>query len=316
MRNENLDRTMDHLAEGKLLILDGGLATEMEARGLNLDDPLWSFRQVMEAPAVVKAVHRSYLEAGADIILAASYQGTVQALQAEGCSVSEAETLLLRSVALAQEARATFLAQAPLSQRIAPLVAASIGPYGAYLADGSEYRGVYGLDAAALHAFHAKRFRLLAQSTADLLACETLPCLQEAKVLADLAAETAVPRTWLSFACRDGQSISDGTPFAACAELVAASPGVVALGINCTAPQHVSSLLRMARATGLSKPLVVYPNAGEVYHPATKSWVGDRKVEDFTRQAREWVALGAQVIGGCCRTGPGHVQALREAFSL
>ena len=305
------------LSEQGLLLLDGGLATELEAEGYDLDHPLWSFRLVAERPDAIVRVHGAYLEAGADLIIASSYQGSIPGLVANGYSESEARELLGRSIDLAVNARDAFWIKPENglgNGRRKPLVGASIGPYGAYLADGSEYRGNYGLSRAAMHDFHAERFGIFAVSQADFIACETLPGLGEGEVLAALAMQTDVPKTWLSFACRDGHFTCEGQPIAACAELVEASTGLIGLGINCTAPQYVASLLRTVRATGFSKLLIVYPNSGEQFVLAHKSWSGDRDAVTFVQLAREWAALGAQIIGGCCRTGPGHICALRIAF--
>ena len=303
------------LERQKVAILDGGLATELEARGHDLADELWSARLLIEAPDEIRRLHLDYLEAGADCIVSASYQASFAGLARRGLEADAAEDLLRRSVDLARAARAELWRDpAKRAGRQPPLVAASVGPYGAALADGSEYTGDYDLDAAGLARFHRRRLQVLATSGADLLACETIPSALEARVLAGLLGELPEARGWISFSCRDGEHLSDGTPIAAIAAEVAASDRVIAVGVNCTAPRHVGALISaIARVT--AKPILAYPNSGERYDARTGRWLagGDRSAPIFATAA-DWVARGARVLGGCCRTGPEHIRALRRAL--
>jgi homocysteine S-methyltransferase len=303
------------LSGGGTLVLDGGLATELERAGFDLDHPLWSARVLRDAPEAIVAVHAAYLDAGADCITTASYQATVPRLMREGLTDIQARALILRSVDLAQQARATYWdASRSRSARPCPLVAASVGPYGAFLANGAEYTGDYDLDEAGLVDFHRERLCLLADSSADLLACETIPSAAEARALTTLLAETPSARAWLTFSCRDGQRLRDGTPFVESVRALAPLPQVVALGVNCTAPDDVEALLSAA-APVTSKPLVAYPNSGEQYDAATKTWRGPSAVADWSGLARSWRRAGARLIGGCCRTGPRHVAAIRKELA-
>lgn len=298
-----------------VLILDGGLATRLEARGGDLDDPLWSARLLPEGEEggdEIRAVHREYLDAGADCIVTASYQATIQGFGARGIAAARAEELIRRSVTLAVEARDAFWrVEANRAGRLEPLVAASVGPYGAYLADGGEYRGDYDAGVAELIRFHRARWRVLAESGADLLACETIPSRDEALALLALLDETPERGAWFSFSCRDGERISDGTPLAEIAGEAVGHPGLLAVGVNCTSPEHVPSLLGRLR-TVTDVPLVAYPNSGETYDAVSKRWTGER-VADFGAAARAWVAAGASVVGGCCRTGPRDIATIRRA---
>jgi homocysteine S-methyltransferase len=296
------------LSGGGTLVLDGGLATELERAGFDLDHPLWSARLLSERPDAITAVHRAYLEAGADCITTASYQGTIEGFRREGATPAEARGLLRRSVELALEARDAFG-----SDRPRPLVAASIGPYGAFLADGSEYTGDYELDLGGLLGFHRERMRLLQGAGPDLLACETIPSAVEARALALLLAELPGARAWVSFSCRDGSRLRDGTPFVDAVRTVAAVPAVVAVGVNCTAPSHVLALLRAA-ASVTDKPLVAYPNSGETYDAGARTWRGASEPLNWGERARAWRDAGARLVGGCCRTGPDHVRAVRAAL--
>jgi len=293
-------------------ILDGGLATELEARGHNLADPLWSAKILLEQPEAIRQVHSDYLRAGADCIISASYQASLQGLTARGLSQAKAADLIRFSVQLAIESRDQFWAITDnRRQRLRPLVAASVGPYGAYLADGSEYTGAYDLDEAGLREWHRPRWGILAQSGADLLACETIPSLAEAKALRQLLLETPEMPAWMSFACQDGRRINDGTPLAECVQLLNDVPNLVAVGINCTPPRFLPDLITAVQ-TNTDKLIIVYPNSGEEYDAVTKQWLGQSEPSEFGTISREWRKMGALLVGGCCRTGPAHIQQIRD----
>ena len=201
----------------------------------------------------------------------------------------------------------------PAPRGDAPSPRPAWGPYGAFLADGSEYSGDYGVGREALRSFHAPRWEILASAT-TLFACETLPSLVEAEVLLDLLEATPEVRAWMSFSCRDGSHLSDGTPIAEAAARCADRAGVIAVGVNCTAPRFIPSLIREIRRVAADLPLVVYPNSGETWSAEDRSWRGDADPLDFAAAARRWRELGATLIGGCCRTGPEHISALRAAL--
>jgi homocysteine S-methyltransferase len=293
-------------ARARPLVLDGGLATRLEAYGRDLGGGLWSARLLAEEPEVVRRVHRDYFEAGADVAIAAGYQASVPAFTARGYGRAEAERLVVRSVELALAERDAFGSG---------LVAAGVGPYGAALADGSEYTGAYDLDEDGLYRWHRDRWRLLTGAGADLVACETIPSLAEARALARLIRETPGVRAWVSFSCRDGERVSDGTPMReAVADLAPlhADGGLVAVGVNCTAPRFVPSLVRTVAAAGV--PAVAYPNSGETWDAAGRRWTGTSEPEEFGAAARVWHEAGAALVGGCCRTGPEHIRSIRARF--
>jgi homocysteine S-methyltransferase len=297
----------------RVVILDGGLATELEARGFDLNDDLWSARILLEQPEGIRSVHLDYLRAGADCIASASYQATLEGFMRRELAEDKAAELIQGSVTLALEARDEFWSDPEHRVgRLKPLVAASVGPYGAYLADGSEFRGDYDLDEDALVDFHRERWRLLASSGADLLACETIPSRHEARALRRLLEESPDTQAWFSFSCKDEQSSSDGTSLRALAEELDDCPQIVALGINCTAPRHISGLLR-AISGATTKPIAVYPNAGEDWNAETKQWVpAGQGSPSLVSSCREWADLGAQLIGGCCRTTPDDTRQVRQ----
>ena len=301
------------LEDQGVVILDGGLATELEARGHDLTDALWSARLVADAPESIRRLHLDYLEAGADCIVSASYQASVAGFLRRGVDEEEAVGMLRRSVELALAAREAFWAvPRNRSGRHRPLVAASVGPYGAFLADGSEYKGAYDLDADGLADFHRQRLQILAGSDADLLACETIPSAVEARVLVGLLESVPDCQAWMSFSCRDGTHISDGTEIAAIAAEVAESSRVVAVGINCTAPRHIASLIAIVREVAAGTPIVVYPNSGESYDGVAKQWLPGEHPLDLAGASAGWVEMGALIIGGCCRTKPRDIRRLRH----
>ncbi len=303
------------LEDQGVIILDGGLATELEARGHDLTDDLWSARLILEAPESIRRLHLDYLEAGADCIVSASYQASVQGFRRRGLDEEEAVRMVRRSVELALATREAFWAvpsnRSDRRHRRRPLVAASVGPYGAFLADGSEYKGAYDLDADGLADFHRQRLQILAASGADVLACETIPSALEARVLVRLLESIPDCRAWMSFSCRDGTHISDGTEIAAIAAEVAESSRVVAVGVNCTAPRHIASLIAILREVDVG-PIVVYPNSGESYDAEAKRWLPGEHQLDLADNAGRWVEMGARIVGGCCRTKPRDIRRLRR----
>lgn len=302
-----IDSILDHYPA---LVIDGALATELERRGCDLKDDLWSAKILLEQPEKIKQVHYDYFRAGADCAITASYQATIEGFIKRGLNEREAIALIQKSVQLALEARDEFWAdESNRVGRLRPFVAASVGPYGAYLADGSEYRGNYGLTENELMDFHRPRMRALIEAGADLLACETIPCLVEAQALGKLLDEFQGMQAWISFSCRDEAHVSEGQRLEDCVRLMEKSPFVVAVGINCTSPKHIPSLIREARKA-TDKPVIVYPNSGEIYDASRNDWDGYPVYASFGDEAREWFKAGARLIGGCCRTTPEDIRAI------
>jgi homocysteine S-methyltransferase len=301
--------------EQGFLVLDGGLATTLEARGNDLNDELWSARLLLENPDAIRQVHRDFLDAGADCIITASYQATLEGFARRGLNADEGEALIRASVDLALESRQNFLDEnSDSAMRPRPLVAASVGPYGAFLADGSEFAGQYDLDDAGLLQFHRERWRILADTPADLLACETIPSLREASVLLSLLADTPGRWAWFSFSCRDGRHLNDGNPYTDAVRLCSRAPQVAAVGVNCTQPRYVASLIAEARRVS-NLPLIAYPNLGGKYNAATKTWHTRSSSTGFAQYVRSWLDAGAQGIGGCCRVGPREIEETRRVLA-
>ena len=285
------------------VVLDGGLATLLEQHGHDLSSDLWSARLLRDDPGAIEAAHREFFAAGAEVATTSSYQVSFEGFGAEGVDRDEVERLLRRSVELAAAAR----------DAVAPegWVAASVGPYGAVLADGSEYRGDYDLDVAGLRAFHRPRLEVLASTVgehADVLAIETVPCLAEVEaVLAELDG-TGVP-AWLSLSSADGRTRA-GEPLEEAFAMAADVAEILAVGVNCTTPADARRAVDLAGAHGA---VVVYPNSGQSWDAEARAWTGRSAFEPADVSA--WVASGARLVGGCCRVGPQDITSLRSSLT-
>jgi homocysteine S-methyltransferase len=299
---------------GDVVILDGGLATELERGGHDLADRLWSARILVTDPGSIEDVHLAYFRAGAQVATTASYQASVDGFGAAGIDRDEALGLVRRSVELAQRARDRYRDEAGADAPDRPLlVAGSVGPYGAMLADGSEYRGDYDPGPAALAAFHRPRIEALVDAGADLVAFETIPTIREAEVLVDLLDEVDVP-AWLSYSCRDGSTTSAGEPIAD-AVVLGEHARVVAVGVNCTAPRHLPDLLAAAR-DATDRPLIAYPNGGDRWDAAARHWIADGAGGAYDpEEVAGWTGIGATWLGGCCGTGPDDIARLAACLT-
>jgi homocysteine S-methyltransferase len=286
------------------VVLDGGLATELERLGHDLGDSLWSARLLRDRPADIEAVHRAYFEAGADVAITASYQASYEGFAAAGIGAEETSRLLRLSVELAQRARDAV--------RPDGLVAASVGPYAAVLADGSEYTGDYGgVTTERLASVHRPRIAALLKAGPDALAFETIPSLLETAALVALLGELPGTEAWMTFCCRDGERLSDGTPVEDAVRIADGSGRLVALGINCTAPEHIDSLLERARAS-TALPLLVYPNHGRTWDG--REWRGTGMAGFPPATVARWRERGARAIGGCCGIGPDAIAGVARAL--
>ncbi|XP_038673684.1 homocysteine S-methyltransferase YbgG isoform X1 [Scyliorhinus canicula] len=305
------------MADGKkMTILDGALATELEAAGMDLkEDALWSARILQTNPQAIKNVHASYLCSGADVITTATYQATVVGFVKHLCLQSEEAVLLIKSgVQLAKEAVDEFLSESKSSDREKPLVAGSIGPYGASLHDGSEYSGNYveQMTKEELKAWHRPQLQALISAGVDLIAMETVPSLKEGEALVELLREFPNSKAWLSFSVKDEQYISHGERFDDAVKFALESDQLVAVGLNCCPPNLVSPLLRAANKNkGSERGWIVYPNSGEMW-TSNAGWENKPVDNQLAKFAVEWKELGAKWIGGCCRTTPADIAELRD----
>jgi homocysteine S-methyltransferase len=280
-------------------LLDGGFSTALEELGNTLNTSLWSGELLKSHPDQVRKAHQLFADAGAEVLITSSYQITFPGCLVQGWSEKEVEASLLSS---------TELARFPGVK-----VAASVGPYGAYLADGSEYRGNYGLSKQELKDFHRDRLKVLISSNPDLLAVETIPELTEAQAIIELLSEIAPTMPfWISFSCKSETELCSGEKFSDAVSLVNSSSSAVAVGINCTKPSLISSLLKSATS---NIPFVVYPNSGREWDAVAKKWLGPVNSSFEISDIEAWKSLGATVIGGCCGVSPRDISELRTFVS-
>lgn len=279
------------------LVLDGGLSNQLEAQGCDLSDELWSARLLADDPGQIEAAHAAYVRAGARVLITSSYQATYEGFAHRGVAREDATALLGRSVELARNAAEG--AADPV------WVAASVGPYGAMLADGSEYRGRYGLSVAELERFHRPRIEALVAAGPDVLALETVPDADEAAAMLRAVEDCGVP-VWLSYSIA-GEATRAGQPLREAFAVAAGNEQVIAVGINCCEPGDADRAVEIA-AEITGKPVVVYPNSGEEWDATARSWRG-RSTFDPAR-VKGWRDAGARLIGGCCRVGPDRIAEL------
>ncbi|MBG6056235.1 homocysteine S-methyltransferase [Salinibacterium sp. CAN_S4] len=283
-------------------VVDGGLSTVLDAHGFDLRHPLWTGRLITESPEDLVEAHLAYLRSGAEVLITASYQATVTGLEQMGLDRTAAEVALASTTALAREAVRRHGSPA--------LVAASVGPFGATRADGSEYHGDYGVSAQHLLDFHRSRLEVLIGSRPDLLAIETIPSVAEATAIAGALSTAQTVPSWFSFVCRDERHTASGDSIEAAIEVAAGIPGIVAIGVNCTDPRFVGELLERA-ATVTDLPLIAYANSGQSWNAADAEWQGEFVPVDDPALVGRWIAAGARLIGGCCGAGPAQIASLR-----
>ncbi|WP_307977287.1 homocysteine S-methyltransferase [uncultured Streptococcus sp.] len=308
----------DLLSTNDMIILDGALGTELEKRGYDVSGKLWSAKYLIENPQVIQDLHETYLRAGADILTTSSYQATVQGLKDYGLTEAQTLDLIALTVTLAAQARDKVwadLSEAEKAHRPYPLISGDVGPYAAYLADGSEYTGAYELSQEAYKDFHRPRIQALLDAGADMLGIETIPNVNEVKALLDLLAdEFPSVEAYISFTAQDDQHISDGTPIEEVAQLCDSSQQILALGINCSAPALFDGLIARIKSV-TEKALVTYPNSGEVYDGATQTWKSaPDNSHTLLENALRWHKEGAQIVGGCCRTSPDDIAFIAQAI--
>ncbi len=298
------------------MILDGGQATELERLGCDLNHHLWSAKLLLEDHEKIKIVHRLYLEAGADCISTATYQASFPGFRKMGLAEAEIEKLFSLSVKIACETRNRFWKTAYLDDvnRPRPLVAGSIGSYGAFLADGSEYTGNYPVSHTELYDFHFKRMKAIMNETdsshhrVDVFAFETIPSFTEAKILTEILSGFPKMQAWLSFSLRNEKFISEGDQIKEAAAYFEGNKQISAIGVNCTKPEYIPDVIGEIQS-GSSKPVIVYPNSGEKYDADYKKWSGRKDTnDDYYINAENWYARGAKIIGGCCRTTPDDIK--------
>lgn len=280
------------MTDPRVLVLDGGLSTALEENGVDVGGPMWTGELLLSNPDAVTAAHRRFVEAGADILITGSYQISFDGGRAVGWSDDDVERALRNSTAAAR-----------LAANEDTLVAASIGPYGAYLNDGSEFRGHYNVTASAIRDFHDRRLDIVLDTEPDMVAIETMPDLDEVRIIMELV-EAKKPDMdfWVSFTVRDAGQLSGGATFADACALVERHSSAIAVGINCSPLSVITPTLRQVET---DLPFIVYPNAGQTWDAESMSWVGTPTFATH-EDVEEWVSAGARIIGGCCGYGPSH----------
>lgn len=281
--------------------IDGGLSGELEKRDHDLSDKLWSARLLRDAPEAIAQVHQDYVNSGGRVLITASYQASRRGFMATGMTSDQADDLMRLSISLAKD----VAEKAP--EKV--WVAASVGPYGAVLGGGQEYVGNYGVAHVDLVQFHRERIAVLASAKPDLLACETIPDLDEVRALVEVLTDYPDIPAWITMSAQDGNSTCAGQGIGHLAELVSKTPSVVAVGVNCTKPEFVTSLFRQL-AMKSQLPLIVYPNAGRVWDGLNMCWIGEGHDKLPKQIVSEWVKAGAKLIGGCCGLGPDAITQL------
>jgi homocysteine S-methyltransferase len=299
------------LAAGPM-VLDGGMSNQLVAAGHDLSDELWSARLLADEPQAITKAHAAYFAAGAQVAITSSYQASFEGFARKGIGREQAARLMRSSVELARRAAAIGTGNDDQDHPPPPQrwVAASVGPYGAVLADGSEYRGRYGLSVAELERFHRPRVETLAAAVPDVFALETIPDLDEAAALLRIVESLGLP-CWLSYTIDDVRTRA-GQPLDEAFALAAESDAVVAVGVNCCTPRDVAVAVKVAAET-TGKPVVAYPNSGEAWNAAKRAWQGPNSFD--AALVHSWLAAGARLIGGCCRVGPAAIAAVRSALS-
>lgn len=299
------NRFLDLLERDGPVLMDGGLATQLEAQGCDINDALWSAGLLQTAPHEIVNAHRAFIDAGAEVVATAGYQASREGFAQRGLSADEADKQMLKSIDLVKQAADEAGTEVA--------VAMSLGPYGAMLHDGSEYHGNYGVDDETIRSFHAARLDVLDKVGVDVIAMETVPSLQEAEALAQALDGRSTP-SWVSFSCKDGERACDGHPVETVAKVFAGHSGVRALGINCTPPQFAAELVQRVHAAVPEMAVLAYPNSGETWEHESATWLGTATPLDYASAAKSWVDAGAKLVGGCCRTGPEHIRAMRDAL--
>ncbi len=306
-----MKQTIENLLKQKSVIInDGAMSTELQTMGFDLNNKLWTATILRENPEAIKDVHLNYLNVGANCIISNTYQASIAGFMKSGCTYEESVELIELSIKLLNDARDEWYKN---SSQIYPLVVGSIGPYGAFLADGSEYNGQYGVSIDLVKEFHKERLEIVWNAGVDLLAIETIPSLEEAILLAELT-ENIGASAWITFSCKDGMHNSEGTLISECVKQLENYNCIKAIGVNCVKPKYVTSLVEEIKKY-TTKPIVVYANLGSTYDPINKVWLNDSDNKEYTDYALEWKQAGVKVIGGCCGVSSQDIAKLTKILN-
>lgn len=287
-------------------VLDGGLSFPLEEKKIRMNTNLWTAELLISKPELIREVHINYIDSGAKIITTSSYQASFKSLKKRGYSEIQSKNIILKSVEIVEEIKKNY------NNKI--IIAASIGPYGSYLADGSEYVGNYDINEETFFDFYKKKVDLLDSSSADVLAFETIPSYKEAKVISNILKETK-KQSWISFSCKNQKEISDGTKLEKCCEYLNNHSKIFGVGVNCTSPKYISKLISILKRKLKNKKIIIYPNSGEIYDGKNKNWIGNSNIT-FESYIDEWLNLGVDILGGCCRVGTKEIKKIKDKIDL
>jgi|TARA_B110000881_G_C18561313_1_gene510027 homocysteine S-methyltransferase len=293
------------------MILDGGLSFPIEKKGINLNSKLWTTELLISNQKIIKDVHLKYLKAGAQFITTCSYQASIKSLKNRGFNFEESKKIILKSITIAEEVKNIYNKKYTNKKKI--LIAASIGSYGSYLSDGSEYKGNYDVNDKIIFDFHKSKIQILENSNADVLAFEAIPSYRETKIISKIL-EDSKKKSWISFTCKNDLEISDGTLLAQCCKYLKNHPNIFAIGVNCTSPKYISNLIKILKNNCGEKKIIVYPNSGKKYDSINKNWIG-KKNNSFDILLKEWIDLGVDIIGGCCGIGPNQIKKISKLIN-
>uniref|UniRef100_A0A1B6KMJ4 Hcy-binding domain-containing protein n=1 Tax=Graphocephala atropunctata TaxID=36148 RepID=A0A1B6KMJ4_9HEMI len=301
-----------------VMLVDGGFSTQLSLYVGNCvdGDPLWSAKFLETNKQACIQTHRDFIRAGADILITNTYQASIEGFKDYlNLDKEESIELIKESVEFVKKAIALELGDESYGNQRRVLIAGSVGPYGAGLHDGSEYRGEYVETTSpdTIIAWHTPRIEALLDAGVDLLAIETIPALAEAEVLLNLLKKYPKAKAWLSFSCKDEEHTSHGERIcdvaARCWSLN--SNQLVAVGVNCLHPSYVTPLLKSIHKKLPKIPLIAYPNSGERYNAQLGQWEDKDKCVPVVNYIRSWLELGVQFIGGCCRTDAEVIRKFR-----
>ena len=287
-------------------VLDGGLSFPLEEKKILMNTNLWTAELLISNPELIREVHINYIDSGAQIITTSSYQASFKSLKKRGYTEIQSKNIILKSVEILEEIKKNY------DNKI--IIAASIGPYGSYLADGSEYVGNYNISKEYFFNFYKKKIDLLDSSNVDVLAFETIPSYKEAKVIAKILKGTK-KQSWISFSCKNEKEISDGTKLEKCCEYLNNHTKIFGVGVNCTSPKYISKLISILKRKLKNKKIIIYPNSGEIYDGKNKNWIGNNN-RTFESYIDEWLNLGVDILGGCCRVGPKEIRKIKDKIDL
>lgn len=331
---------MDQFLEKRHLVLDGALGTQLESIIPNdseiqpKNDPLWSTKVLMTQPKLIERIHYQYLQSGSDIIMTSTYQASCAGLIKYANSYTdEVAHVWERSVDMANNAIRRHKLEnntKPIRNRD-PIICGSVGPYGAFLANGAEYTGEYGMisnEELEKHHFKLLQFLIL-HPDVKLIAIETIPNFREFKVLVNLLTKLLSlhgpnQKFYLSINVRNESEMCDGTPVEKVMNYLnfkmktmgILQRNIFAIGYNCVDYHLVTSLIdNLTMFNEFHIPMIVYPNLGYVYSTKHEEYIAYQDTNELELMILDWLKRGVKIIGGCCGSGPQEIEKISEVVN-